>query len=68
MIDVYPEFIVDESQKKKAVVITIEEWKKIVEKLEELEDIEAYDKEKTNMSEVISFEEALKEIEQGKVR
>jgi len=68
MIALHPEYIIDDSKKKKAVIIKIDEWEKIVEKLEELEDIESYDKEKSKMSEIIPFEQAIKEIEKGKIK
>ena len=57
-----PQYIIDSNQKKEAVIIKIDEWEKIVEELEMLEDIRAYDKEKSNPSKIIPFKEALKEI------
>ncbi|MBM4059396.1 MAG: hypothetical protein FJ275_14350 [Planctomycetes bacterium] len=40
---VNPRFLVDARQTPIDVVVTIEEWRSIVEELEELEDIRAYD-------------------------
>ena len=40
---VNPRYLVDEHQTPTDVVLTIEEWRRILEELEELEDIRAYD-------------------------
>ena len=66
MLSVHPQYIVDETAKQQAVIIQINEWKNILEKLEMLDDIEAYDKEKNQPSEVISFTQAIKEIKENK--
>ena len=65
MIQVHPEYIVDENSQKKAVVIPFVEWEKIVDEMEELEDIKAYDMAKQNIDDSIPFEQAVKEIESG---
>jgi hypothetical protein len=62
MLSVHPQYIVDETSAQQAVVIQIEEWQDIVEQLEMLDDIVAYDKSKEECDEVISFEQAVKEI------
>jgi hypothetical protein len=43
MDSVNPRYLVDAHQMPTDVVVTIEEWRRIVEQLEELEDIRAYD-------------------------
>ena len=43
MASVNPRYLVDAHQIPTDVVVTIEEWRRIVEDLEELEDIRAYD-------------------------
>ena len=43
MASVNPRYLVDAHQMPTDVVVTIEEWRRIVEQLEELEDIRAYD-------------------------
>ena len=43
MASVNPRYLVDAHQIPTDVVVTIEEWRRIVEELEELEDIRAYD-------------------------
>ena len=62
MLAVHPQYIVDETSVQQAVVIQIKEWQGIIEELEMLDDIVAYDKSKQNIDEVISFEQAVKEI------
>lgn len=56
-------YITDTIGKKTGVILPIRDYEKIMEKLEELEDIKAYDHAKTRKSEPIPFEQALKEIE-----
>ena len=65
MIQVHPQFVVDEKKKRKAVIIPLEEWEQILDALEELDDIQAYDSAKETEQERIPFEQAVKEIEQG---
>ena len=55
MVTLHPEYVVDDSDRKKAVLLPVEEWEKVVDELEELEDIRLYDAAK---------EQAVKEIEQ----
>lgn len=65
MITIHPEYVVDENQNKKAVIIPFIEWKQILEEIEELEDIRAYDAAKSEKDEIISFEKAVQEIRKG---
>ncbi|MEK7720450.1 MAG: hypothetical protein AAB347_12765 [Bacteroidota bacterium] len=57
------QYITDTTGKKMGVILPIREYEKIMEGLEELEDIKAYDRAKTRKSEPIPFDQALKEIE-----
>jgi len=57
----HPKYIV-ENDKVQAVIIQMDEWQKIQEQLEMLEDLETYDKAKKENSEIISFDQAVKEI------
>ena len=66
MITIHPEYVVDENQNKKAVIIPFIEWKQILEEVEELEDIRAYDATKSEKDEIIPFEKAVQEIRKGK--
>jgi len=63
MIAVNPEYVVDEENLRKAILLPIEEWWKVVDELEELEDIRAYDKAKSPAEESVPFEQAVCEIE-----
>ena len=62
MLALHPQYIIDDKQTQQAVVIQIDEWQRIIKQLEMLDDMEAYDKAKKNQSEVISFDQAVKEI------
>ena len=69
MINVHPEYIVDENLNRKSVVLPYSEWENIVEEMEELDDIHAYDQAKNETKdEVVPFEQAVKEIEDGIVK
>ncbi len=65
MIGFNGQYLVDEEGNRKAIVVPIADWQRIVEALEELEDIRAYDEAKKNPSEVIPFEQAISEINEG---
>lgn len=56
------QYITDSTDKKMGVILPIRDYEKIMEGLEELEDIKAYDRAKTRKSEPIPFEQAVKEI------
>lgn len=58
----HPEFVVDEKGGKKAVVISLSEWQRIMDALEELEDIRAYDEAKRRRETMTPFEEAVRQI------
>jgi PHD/YefM family antitoxin component YafN of YafNO toxin-antitoxin module len=67
MLDLHPEFVVNEEQKPRAVLLPYEEWEKVVEEMEELDDIRAYDEAKTQPSDSIPFDTAVREIREGGV-
>ena len=67
MLIVHPEFVVDERQKRKAVLLPYDEWQKIVEEMEELDDIRAYDESKAQPSDSVLFDTAVKEIRESKI-
>lgn len=62
MITMHPEFIVDAKAHRKAVLLPFVEWERIMEELEELEDIRAYDKAMAQSDATIPFEKAVEEI------
>jgi hypothetical protein len=57
------QYITDTTGKKMGVILPIRDYEKLMEGLEELEDIKAYDRAKIRKSKPIPFEQALKEIE-----
>ncbi|MCD5412015.1 MAG: hypothetical protein LRZ90_04180 [Thermodesulfovibrionales bacterium] len=48
-----------------SMLLDMSEYQRIIEELEEVESIRAYDAAKTSKDEVIPFEQAVNEIEQG---
>jgi hypothetical protein len=66
MIAIKERYIVDGSGNRVCVVLDIEDYKRLLEELEELEAIRAYDMAKASNDEVISFEQAIAEIEQNR--
>lgn len=59
----HPQYVVDENQTLQAVLLPVAEWEQVVEDLEELDDIRAYDQAKSGPQEAISFEQAVQEME-----
>ncbi len=60
MIALHPEYIIDQKERKKSVIIPFKEWEKLISDIEELEDIRAYDIAKADNDEILSFEEAIR--------
>lgn len=58
------QFITDDHGKKLAVILPIKEYNKMVDDLEELEDIRLYDAAKKGKQEFIDAEQAFREIEE----
>ncbi|MGO9372794.1 MAG: hypothetical protein ACLQBD_11920 [Syntrophobacteraceae bacterium] len=65
MIRFHGDYLVDEEGRRKAVVAPISDWEQIVDALEELDDIRAYDDAKGDPTETIPFEQAISEINKG---
>jgi hypothetical protein len=65
MIQFDEQYLVDEKGNRKAVVVPISSWQQILEALDELDDIRAYDEAKRERSEPIPFEQAVSEIRDG---
>ena len=61
----HPQYVVDETQTPTAVLLPVVEWEQVVEELEELDDIRAYDQAKAGSQETIPFEQAVREIQEG---
>lgn len=60
------QFVTDDHGKKLAVILPIKDYNKMVDDLEELEDIKLYDKAKEGKQEFINAEQAFKEIEESR--
>jgi hypothetical protein len=57
-------YVVDDRGEASAVLIDIEEYRRLLEDLEELESIRAYDEAVASGDEAVPFEQAVREIEQ----
>jgi PHD/YefM family antitoxin component YafN of YafNO toxin-antitoxin module len=66
MLSLHPQYVVDKDQRPQAVLLPVSEWQQIVEDLDELNDIRAYDDAKESRQEAIDFEQAVREIEEGR--
>lgn len=65
MISLHEDYVVDENGKRKAVVVPVAEWKQILEALEELDDIRAYDNAKAYPSDAVPLDQAVAELREG---
>lgn len=65
MIQLHEQYLVDDEGNRTAVVVPISEWVQILELLEELDDVRAYDNAKSLPSEPIPLEQAISEIRDG---
>jgi len=63
MITLKEHYIVDEKGNRVAVLLDLEDYRKLLAELEELECIRAYDAAKASDDEAIPFEQAMAEIE-----
>jgi uncharacterized protein (DUF39 family) len=63
MIEVKERFVVDDQGNRTEVVLTIEDYEKLLEELEELESIRAFDAATTAADEAIPAAQAFTEIE-----
>ena len=59
-------YVVDENGARVGVILPMEEYRKLMEELEELESIRAYDAAKNSGDEAIPFDQAVREIEQDR--
>jgi PHD/YefM family antitoxin component YafN of YafNO toxin-antitoxin module len=62
------QFLTNEKGGKIAVVISIEEYEKILEELEDLEDIRAYDEAKASGETPVPFDEAIERLKRERNR
>jgi len=66
MIDLKERYVVDGSGQRVGVLLGIEEYSRLLEELEELESLRAYDAAKASRDEAIPLEQAISEIEQSR--
>lgn len=59
-------FVVDEKGNRIGVILDIDNYRKLLEEIEELELIRAYDAAKASGDEAIPFEQAISEIEHSR--
>ena len=60
---VHERFVTDKDGKRIAVLLDMDEYAKLLQELEELESLKAYDAAKSTQAEAIPLEQALAEIE-----
>ena len=65
MVVVHPEYVVDAHANRTAVLLPVSEWEHVVEELEELDDIRAFDEAKAGPQDRVPFECAVREIQEG---
>jgi hypothetical protein len=63
MITVNPQYITDKSGKKISVILPLQDFKAIMDELDELEDIKLYDEAKKSDEPSIPIDDAFKMIE-----
>jgi len=66
MIELKERYVIDKQGNRVSVLLDIEEYHKLLEALEDLEAIRAYDAAKASGDEAIPFEQAIAEIEQNR--
>jgi PHD/YefM family antitoxin component YafN of YafNO toxin-antitoxin module len=62
MINLKERFIIDEKGNRTGVILDIQDYQKLLEEVEELQSIRAYDEAKASRDEVIPFDQAIEEI------
>ena len=67
MVSIDPKVSKDANGKTKSVTLTAEDWDQVLDELEELDDIRAFDEAIADDSPSIPFEEAIAEIEKNKL-
>ena len=61
MLTLNPEYVVDDKQNRKSVILSLSEWERVLEELEELDDIRDYDEAKTGSQDAIPIKQAARE-------
>ena len=63
MIAIHEEYLTDAKGVKKSAVVPINEWNEILESLEDLDDIQAFDNAQKEKGDTIPFDEFLSQIQ-----
>lgn len=63
MLTINPKYITDQKGKKLSVVLSVEEFESMMEKIEEVEDVRLYDQAKLSNEPSIPIDEAFEMIE-----
>jgi hypothetical protein len=63
----HEQYLVDDDGNRSAVLVPMAEWQRVLDDLEDLDDIREYDDAKSRPSEPVRFEQAVKEIREGTV-
>lgn len=66
MSPIHPQCVVDENQERRAVLLSLEDWERILDELEELDDIRACDDASRRGEDFVPFEQAMRDIEEGR--
>ena len=66
MVEIKEKYVVDEKGNRIGVLLDIADYRKVLEALEELECIRAYDTAKSSGDTAIPFEQAISEIEKNR--
>ena len=64
MPSVKKRYLVDEKGQRVAILLDMADYQKMLEELEELESIRAYERAKASGDELVPFDQAVEEIEQ----
>ncbi len=65
MITIHEEYLTDAKGNRTSAVVPINEWNEILESLEELDDIEAFDDAQKEKGDAIPFDDFLSQIDNG---
>lgn len=66
VIGIKERYVVDENGSRVGVLLGVDDYRRLLAELEELESIRAYDVAKASEDEVIPFEQAVAEIERAR--
>ena len=65
MVTIHPQYLIDDNKNRTAVLIPLTEWERILEELEELDDLRAYDEAKAGPQDAVPLDRAVREMEEG---